>query len=59
MATKTLTDYMGWRYATKKMNPSIPVPAERVGAIIEQWDVTPASRKKDVVLQPLWQRPSQ
>ena len=26
---------------------------------IEQWDVTPASRKKDVVLQPLWQRPSQ
>lgn len=43
MATKTLTDYMGWRYATKKMNPSIPVPAERVEAIIEAVRMAPTS----------------
>jgi hypothetical protein len=23
---------------------------------VEQWDVTPASRKKDVIVKPLWQR---
>lgn len=43
MATKTLTDYMGWRYATKKMNPSIPVPAEKVEAIIEAVRMAPTS----------------
>ena len=43
MATKTLTDYMGWRYATKKMNPSIPVPAERVEAIIQAVRMAPTS----------------
>jgi len=43
MTTKTLTDYMGWRYATKKMNPSIPVPAEKVEAIIEAVRMAPTS----------------
>jgi len=43
MAMKTLTDYMGWRYATKKMNPSIPVPAEKVEAIIEAVRMAPTS----------------
>ena len=43
MTTRTLTDYMGWRYATKKMNPSIPVPAERVEAIIEAVRMAPTS----------------
>jgi hypothetical protein len=43
MVTKTLNDYMGWRYATKKMNPSIPVPAEKVEAIIEAIRMAPTS----------------
>ena len=43
MATKTLTDIMGWRYAAKKMNPSIPVPQEKVEAIIEAVRMAPTS----------------
>ena len=34
---------MGWRYATKKMNPSSPVPQERVDAIIEAVRMAPTS----------------
>ncbi|MEY3278739.1 MAG: hypothetical protein RLZZ426_1225 [Actinomycetota bacterium] len=34
---------MGWRYATKKMNPSTPVPPERVEAIIEAVRMAPTS----------------
>ena len=43
MATKTLTDYMGWRYATKKMQASTPVPQEKVDAIIEAVRLAPTS----------------
>jgi nitroreductase len=43
LSTKTLSDFMSWRYATKKMNPSIPVPAERVEAIIEAVRMAPTS----------------
>ena len=43
MSTKTLSDHMGWRYATKKMNPSSPVPQERVDAIIEAVRMAPTS----------------
>jgi len=43
MATKTLSDYMGWRYATKKMKASTPVPQEKVDAIIEAVRMAPTS----------------
>jgi nitroreductase/dihydropteridine reductase len=43
MAMKTLTDIMGWRYATKKMNPSTPVPQEKVEAIIDAVRMAPTS----------------
>jgi nitroreductase/dihydropteridine reductase len=43
MSTKTLSDQMDWRYATKKMNPSSPVPQERVDAIIEAVRMAPTS----------------
>ena len=43
MTTRTLSDHMGWRYATKKMNPSTPVPPERVEAIIEAVRMAPTS----------------
>ncbi|MFY9481752.1 MAG: NAD(P)H-dependent oxidoreductase [Ilumatobacteraceae bacterium] len=43
MSTKTLSDLMSWRYATKKMNTSSPVPAERVEAIIEAVRMAPTS----------------
>jgi nitroreductase len=43
MATKTLSDYMGWRYATKKMKASTPVPQEKVDAIIEAVRLAPTS----------------
>lgn len=43
MTTRTLSDHMGWRYATKKMNPSTPVPSERVEAIIEAVRMAPTS----------------
>lgn len=43
MAMKTLSELMSWRYATKKMNPSIPVPAEKVEAIIEAVRMAPTS----------------
>lgn len=43
MATKTLSDYMGWRYATKKMKAATPVPQEKVDAIIEAVRLAPTS----------------
>jgi len=43
LSTKTLSDLMSWRYATKKMNTSSPVPAERVEAIIEAVRMAPTS----------------
>jgi nitroreductase / dihydropteridine reductase len=43
MAMKTLTDIMGWRYATKKMKPATPVPQEKVEAIIEAVRMAPTS----------------
>lgn len=43
MSTKTLSDLMSWRYATKKMSASNSVPAERVEAIIEAVRMAPTS----------------
>jgi nitroreductase len=43
MAAKTLSDHFGWRYATKKMKPSTPVPSEKVDAIIEAVRMAPTS----------------
>jgi nitroreductase len=43
MAAKTLSEYLGWRYATKKMKASTPVPQEKVDAIIEAVRMAPTS----------------
>jgi nitroreductase len=43
MTTKTLADHLTWRYATKKMDPSRPVPQEKVDAIIESVRMAPTS----------------
>ena len=43
MATKTLSDILGWRYATKKMKSSTPVPSEKVEAIVEAVRMAPTS----------------
>lgn len=43
MSTKTLSDLMSWRYATKKMNTSSPVSPERVEAIIDAVRMAPTS----------------
>lgn len=40
---KTLADIMGWRYATKKMNPSTAVPQDKVEAIVEAVRLAPTS----------------
>jgi nitroreductase len=40
---KTLTDVMGWRYTTKKMNSSTVVPQEKVEAIVEAVRLAPTS----------------
>lgn len=40
---KTLADIMGWRYATKKMNPSSAVPQDKVEAIVEAVRLAPTS----------------
>ena len=41
--TKTLTDLMNWRYATKKMDPEKAVPREKVDAIVEAVQMAPTS----------------
>lgn len=41
--TKTLTDLMNWRYATKKMDPAKAVPQEKVDAIVEAVQMAPTS----------------
>ena len=41
--TKTLTDHMNWRYATKKMDPAKAVPQEKVDAIVEAVRMAPTS----------------
>ncbi|MCE7999089.1 MAG: NAD(P)H-dependent oxidoreductase [Rhodobiaceae bacterium] len=43
MTQKTLTDLLNWRYATKKMDPTKPVPQEKVDAIVEAVRMTPTS----------------
>lgn len=40
---KTLADIMGWRYATKKMNPTTAVPQDKVEAIVEAVRLAPTS----------------
>ena len=41
--TKTLTDLMNWRYATKKMDRAKAVPQEKVDAIVEAVQMAPTS----------------
>lgn len=41
--TKTLTEHLSWRYATKKMDPNKPVSQEKVDAIIEAIRMAPTS----------------
>ncbi len=43
MTPKPLNDLLNWRYATKKMDPSKPVPQEKVDAIIEAIRMAPTS----------------
>ena len=43
MTTKTLTDHLNWRYATKKMDPAKAVPSEKIDAIVEAVRMTPTS----------------
>jgi nitroreductase / dihydropteridine reductase len=43
MTPKPLNDLLNWRYATKKMDPSKPVPQEKVDAIIEAIRIAPTS----------------
>ena len=43
MTTKTLTDHLKWRYATKKMDPARVVPQEKIDAILEAIRLAPTS----------------
>lgn len=43
MADSTLIDQLNWRYATKKMDPSKPVPQDKVDTIIEAIRMAPTS----------------
>lgn len=43
MTTKSLSDHLDWRYATKKMDPAKSVPQDKVDAIIEAIRMTPTS----------------
>ena len=43
MAMKTIKEYLTWRYATKKMNPTKTVATEKVDAIIEAIRMAPTS----------------
>ena len=43
MTAKPLNDLLNWRYATKKMDPSKPVPQEKVDTIIEAILMAPTS----------------
>ncbi len=43
MSTKTISDHMNWRYATKKMDPAKTVPHNKVDAIVEAIRMAPTS----------------
>lgn len=43
MANATLNEQLNWRYATKKMDPTKPVPQDKVDAIIEAIRMAPTS----------------
>lgn len=43
MTTMTLNERLNWRYATKAMDPSKPVPQEKIDAIIEAVRLAPTS----------------
>lgn len=43
MTTKTLTERLNWRYATKKMDPAKAVPQDKVDAIVEAIRMAPTS----------------
>jgi len=43
MTAKPLSDLLNWRYATKKMDPSKPVPQAKVDAIVEAIRMAPTS----------------
>jgi nitroreductase len=43
LAMTTLIDKLQWRYATKKMNPALPVPQDKVDRILEAVRLTASS----------------
>lgn len=43
MTTKSLTEHLTWRYATKKMDPAQAVPQEKVDAILDAIRMAPTS----------------
>ncbi len=43
MTTMTLNERLNWRYATKAMDPSKPVPQEKIDTIIEAVRLAPTS----------------
>ena len=43
MTPKTLNDHLNWRYATKKMDATQPVPQDKVDAIIDAIRMAPTS----------------
>ena len=43
MTNSTLIDQLNWRYATKKMDPSKPVPQEKLDTILEAIRLAPTS----------------
>ena len=43
MTNKSLSEHLNWRYATKKMNPAMAVPQDKVDAIIEAIRMAPTS----------------
>ena len=43
MTEKSLRDHLNWRYATKKMDPTKAVPADKVDAIVEAIRMAPTS----------------
>lgn len=43
MTSKPLSDLLSWRYATKKMDPTKPVPQDKVDAIVEAIRMAPTS----------------
>ena len=43
MTNSTLIEQLNWRYATKKIDPTKPVPQDKVDAIVEAIRMAPTS----------------